>query len=422
MPNPHESTIKAIAEVLQISDDEIENCRYPDEAVVPKQVLDSLAARFGFSNPDADVDLKLSYLHKASEDLRALQERVEELDKNNTDLGETENRANEALAVGNFELADRELGILEVVQENNRTIREISKQAKIRFERGKTALLALDFPLAMQHFSVAADYFSAFDINRAAQTAYDAGNVMNKHGVRYGVDLLENAIAIANQSEGIWTKKANLRKWATVKNLSGTIFLDHAMRRQGSDKDELLQKAIGEFDLSLSFRESVHDACWAMVKNNLGVAYRERSKEEAGAAKKASLQKSYTATADALSVLKKPTNPEWWASANFNMGYTQQLRAVAVGGAEGLLFAREAEKHLNRCQKVFKRGNYATQWAQANGIAALVYGFKSGVTTDDRDDLLRIARSKIDGAIEAIDPALAPYLLKEAQLRKQSLS
>lgn len=422
VPNPQETTVKAIADVLKISDDLIENCRYPDETVVPKQVLDSLAVRFGYSNPDGDADLVLSYLHKASEDMRALQERIEELDNKKIDSRKTENRANEALAVGNFELADKELEILETVQKNDRTVPEIWTLAQIRFERGRTALLALDFPRAMQHFSAAVDYFSAFDVNRAAQTAYDAGLVMNNHGVRYGVDLLEDAIAMTTRSKGIWTKEANFRKWAGVMNLSGTIFLDHAMRKQGSDKGDFLQKSIGDFNLSLSFREKVHDADWAIVRNNLGVAFRETSEEEVGADKRVSLQKSYTALADALSVFKKPTNPDSWAIANFNMGYTQQLRAVATGGAEGLLFAREAEKHLNRCQSVFKKESHSTQWAQANGIVALVYGFKSSVTTDERDDLMRTAHFKIDDAIEAIDPALAPYLLREAQLQKKSLS
>ncbi|WP_281967164.1 helix-turn-helix domain-containing protein [Roseovarius nanhaiticus] len=420
VPNPHQATIKAICEELEIDDEAVEICRYPDTMAVPKETIDKLAERFGYLKSDADLNEKLSYLNKVPEDIRQLKARLEGIERYEEAVQDRKKRIDAALDESEFEIAEIELGYLVSLQKTEKTLPQVRVQAQLQFERAKASLFSRKIGQAVDQFKEAANYFLSFDDNRCAQVAYDAADFMKYHAVRYDIDLLEAAKELCDVSDSIWTSATSPKKWAMVRNLVSTLYIDRGMQLSHQIGHDMYVKSLTELERARSVVDEVRDADWALVRNNEGVAYREMSRSLQKAAARENLVAAVKAHTETLHLFKKRDKPIWWAAVRYNLGYSIYLKALLSNRTEVEKLTDDAEDWLIKSQTVFRRNQYPTEWAQANELIGLVNGIRAIHDRSNRANLNRTAREMLDSAIEAIDPAQAPGILKRVVLSRRS--
>ena len=110
-----------------------------DEAVrseVPRELLESLVQRYGHENPDAPVADLGAFLKAKAEEWKALKARLAALEVADARLGNAMAAAEAALGRAAFDEAEALLAEAEVLQQAERTLAEVRKQADLRLVAG----------------------------------------------------------------------------------------------------------------------------------------------------------------------------------------------------------------------------------------------------------------------------------------------
>jgi len=188
--NPHPKTIDPIISVLKITDAEIQQCvtsstkaefteldRAYREA---RNLIDAVALQFEISKPNATLAELDDFLRAKAAEWAALRDRIAAIELDAQVNEAILQRALSALAEGNFEEVDTLLADAESDYQDQRTMIEVRKQAKIRITRGDSRFLAGDPTGALAHYKTASEFFRAFDeremagvINELAHRVYE---------------------------------------------------------------------------------------------------------------------------------------------------------------------------------------------------------------------------------------------------------
>lgn len=192
--NPHPKTIDPLINVLGITKGELEQCAdisqdSPDETLQvayreASELIQMLANRFEYSNPDASLqDLNMYLIGKAHEFLE-LREKLSKLDAIEDDIGNLRDQAISCLEAGNFEDVDEFLEQAEHKQLLTQTLKHIGKQAELRVLRGDSKVLEGQWDTAYGHYEAAALYFELFDKSEMFDAFQNLGRRLYELGRR----------------------------------------------------------------------------------------------------------------------------------------------------------------------------------------------------------------------------------------------
>lgn len=176
---PHPKTIDPIIATLKITDEEIEECARHEGAVIDpdldrayreaRNLIEALAYQFEHAHPEcsfADLD---EFLRAKAREWKHLRARVETIDASEEGISDCKDKAAIALSEGRFDQADSILAELEDRFQQERTLKEVTKQSEIRVTRGDACLMNEDPEGAAQHYLKAARYFQPFSEEEMAR-------------------------------------------------------------------------------------------------------------------------------------------------------------------------------------------------------------------------------------------------------------
>jgi len=195
---------------------------------LPTNQLDNLAQRFGHENPDAPQEKLVDFLKETAKEWQALKERLANL----------RGAAEGAPATGDFAEADARLADAEEMQQAERTLAEVRKQAEVRQARGMAALI--------------------------------------------GGDGLVEAIRLFEVNLVRWSQADAPQDWAMTQNNFATALGDRANRTEGAAGAALLGWAVEAYDAALEVFTPEFGPYHTNTKSNLDAAREELAARETG--------------------------------------------------------------------------------------------------------------------------------------------
>ncbi|WP_147250402.1 helix-turn-helix domain-containing protein [Thalassospira lucentensis] len=171
--NPHPRTIDPLLVALGVSEPEIAKCAeeanyHPDDNLTEayshiESTLRKVAEQFENENPRANFDEITQFLESKAREYANLKQQMNEILESSEGVSNSIQSASSQIEVGNIEGAMGFLKIAEDTQLQEKTIKQIRKQASISITRGNCAFLQDDLALCYQCYERAALYLSHFD-------------------------------------------------------------------------------------------------------------------------------------------------------------------------------------------------------------------------------------------------------------------
>ena len=192
----------------------------------------------------------------------------------------------------------------------------------------------------------------------------------------WGIKANNVEIAIAGYSLAleVYTKEAFPEKWAMIQNNLGVAYYD----RIWGEKAENLEQAIAAYEKALQVRtQEAFPEKWAMTQDNLGNAYDDRIWGE----KAENLEQAIAAHQKALKVFTRESFPEKWAMTQSNLGNAYKER-IWGEKAENLEQAIAAYK---KALKVVTKQAFPFEWAMTQNNLGNVYSQR--IAGDRRENL-----------------------------------
>jgi transcriptional regulator with XRE-family HTH domain len=353
--NPHASTVDALCVALNISREERMECYAAAGASLPPRLLETLALRFGYDNPQAaETDLE-AFLKNKAEEFRQMQARLAQITAVEAEVAELLTAANRALEEGDFDLADRRLAEAEGVQLATTTLVALERQCELRFARGQAALLAGDVATAVSHWEAAAKFFRYLARTTEAEKRFAYCDELRAYGYRYrSVPALKAAAAGLQANLQIWTRAASLRDWCRAMIALGGSNLRLAQFDHDAHYSAHLAAARAAYDaVRLACSEAVLPYYYAVSGGNLANVLSERKAAASDAEYVDNLERGLVFRLSGLGNLKVETWPEEWGIFQHNIGlsYIQLAQAAPDGGAKRDLI-EHAVDHLEQSFEV----------------------------------------------------------------------
>jgi transcriptional regulator with XRE-family HTH domain len=222
LANPQARTVDALCVALDISRDERAVCHPAAASGLPARLLEKLARHFGAEMPQATEEELESFLMAKAEEFRQMRERLEKLGATEGRISELVNAANAALGEGDFPTADDLLKEAEAVQMQSSTVVALRKQAELRIERGKAALVSSEVAAAARHFERSSQYFSGVDAALEAENLHECAAELRYYGYRYkSTEALYEARSALQKNLDIWAQAEDAEQWCRTKNALG---------------------------------------------------------------------------------------------------------------------------------------------------------------------------------------------------------
>jgi transcriptional regulator with XRE-family HTH domain len=450
---PHAKTIDALVVFFNITEEELERCRKhgrfkstdAETIGLPRELLENLALRFEHNNPDAPDDELIAHLKGKAQELKAIKQRLAEIEGAIDGLGNQIASANAALEKGLFDEADDILAAVEELQQEERTLKEITAQSKIRFARGDAALFAGRSSSAASHYVKAAGYFSGFGndkvadtLSEAAQNIYEFQRRSPKPDFKDAIDLAARALELTDAKDTLvsWAQardqlallQQNEAKergenssilinqaidsliellslqipelenfdWASFMILLGNCYLERGHRRDNDEWENDIDAAIRTFDDTANdSRIDSLDLHRCHMHNNISAAYIYKSRRCSDDQRQALKSKAKKALERAIELSAAEGQLDVWSAAHFNLG---KLLAEAASDKdlsekapeidhEAAIFLKvQSIAALNASAEGFAASGFSLQFAGAQlslGRALLDYALLSATTTKE---------------------------------------
>lgn len=399
---PQAKTVSALCAVLNISQDERANCHPSSDKRLPSKLLETLADQFGIENPEASEETLESFLRAKAIEFREMQERLTALTKTDARISNLLAAAQDALEVGQFDNADDRLADAEEIQQEEHTLAQVRKQAGLRAERAKAALLLGDVEKAFKHFNVAAGFFSSFDHSEQAKHLYDAGLALREYGMRHPGRAVELSVAAYESALKIWTPDEHPKQWGDTMNGLGICFRRLGTRATGNLGRSFLEKAIEAHRAALTVRSRYeYPRLWARTQNNLAAALRHLGTLIGGTDGKNFVAQAIEVYQLTFEVRTRQNLPAGWGESMNNMAIAQRVLGVLTGGADG---ARRLSESVATCLfalEVRTRQKYPFAWANTqDNLARAQIHLGEILGGDDGVELFRNALTACDSALE----------------------
>jgi transcriptional regulator with XRE-family HTH domain len=407
--NPHAKTVDALCIALDISRNERAACHSAPASGLPTRLLEKLARHFGTEMPEATEEELEVFLMAKAEEFREMRERLEKLAATEGRISELVNAANAALAEGDFETADGLLKEAEAVQMQSSTIVALTKQAELRIERGKAALVNGEVAAAAAHFERSSRYFSGIDAELEAENRHECATQLRFYGYRYkNAEALYEARAALQKNLDIWGEDEHSEQWCQTKNaLGGTNW-----RLSQFDVPE---HAIQHLTDAKQHYEGVRTRCsdeilpkaFATAGLDLANVYSDRTTATSVDDYKSNLQKALSLQLSALRVFSKAEDPRAWGIVQHNLGCA--YIALAKVRSEEAQSIRDIECAIRHAELSFEVRNpedslqYWLASCRTLGEALLDLSAHSGIENPDQyarraEEVLRGAAARISGS------------------------
>lgn len=261
---PHVKTIDPLVVYFNITKEEIENCRkgglFTEEEQssigLNRQLIENLALRFEHGNPDAPDSELFSYLKDKADEFKRLKMRLENLEAVSSSLHNQIASAKAALEAGQFSEADTILAAAEEFQQEARTLREIRAQSQIRFARGDAALFSGEGNIAAEHYTKAADYFSAFNKQESASVLTEGAGQIYEYERRTLNPNFQRAIEMATSALKLLSRESNRKLWVLTKYRLGLL---QQVQARATRSRILLENAIKTSEEALTYADNTID-------------------------------------------------------------------------------------------------------------------------------------------------------------------
>ncbi|MGB0853732.1 MAG: helix-turn-helix domain-containing protein [Pikeienuella sp.] len=282
--NPQQGTVDALAVALNLTADDIAACRDAGAGMDPR-LLEILSLQFGHDNPGASAEEHEAFLREKAKDYRALTARMADLRKMDARMDNLLSAAEAALAAGDFDGADDRLADAEEMQQAERTLVEVQKQAAIRTQRADNALLRGDAGRAYEHFAAAAGFVVPFAAVAAAEMRHVFFVRLYNHALRFSGPGFEGAAALSRENLKTYPREGDPQNWAMTQNNLAIALCDQAARVEGEAGAALLAEAVTAYRAALEVRTRAdHPVAWAMTQENLAIALRDMADQMPGEA------------------------------------------------------------------------------------------------------------------------------------------
>lgn len=320
--NPHASTIDALCVALNISRQERMECYAPGEGNLPPRLLENLALRFGYDNPQAcEADLE-AFLRNKAEEFRQMKARLARIMEIEGEVAGLVAAASDALQDADFDLADARLGEAERVHLNATTMVALERQWELRLARGQASLLAGDVAMATTHWEAGAGYFRPFDRNTEAEKRYGFSNELRAYGYRYAsVPALEAAATALRTNLEIWGQARSPQGWCRVMVALGGTCLRLAQFDHSERYPVHISTARAAYEAVRSASsEAVLPYYYAISGGNLANVLSERKVAKSDVEYVWNLKRGLELRLSGLSALDPAQWPEEWGIFQHNVG------------------------------------------------------------------------------------------------------
>jgi DNA-binding SARP family transcriptional activator len=287
----------------------------PEVPGLPRDALENLALRFGHENPDAPQAQLIDFLKAKAAEWKLLRARLAALEAGDARLANIRGAAEGAIERGDFDGAEAILAAAEELQQAERTLAEVRKQADVRKARAETLLLKGDTDAAAKHFEAAAGFLVPFDRMEAASSLHSSANRLVEHARRFGGSGFRCAVEFYRRNLEVRTQSAYPVDWAATQYALGIALARQAERTAAPGGEKLFGEAAAAHRAALEvYRRAEHPEDWAKTQSNLGLALVVLATRGGyGAPQAALLAEAVLAFRAALQVQTRAEHPVEWA-------------------------------------------------------------------------------------------------------------
>ena len=407
--SPQQATIDALVVALQLTQDQLRDCRSPSEVELPRAILESLVQRFGHKNPDASVSELEAYLKAKSREFNDLKIHNEKLLLEDSRLSATLESAKEALASADFQAADRWYEHADQLQAQASKA-AIERQAEIRWQRFRLALLQEDTLAAAAHAKSASETIKPIERHWATNMLMIAAQELHSYGQRFGgsgsMQAIEMWRAVLNgEEEDFHEKQAEL----AINNL-GSACTSQGKLVGGPTGRRLLKEGESLLVGLLEHLSPSRDLfIWCAVHATLSENVREQAHLELPPVNVNYVIRSIEYGRVALEFLAKDDDPELWGVTQNNLALSYLSLAECKETESDMIAALEtALKKHSEAASAFDPSNNAEHWATTKnnlGITARRLGDLSTGTSKEQ---------YLEMAVEAYSDALTVRRFEKA--------
>ncbi len=374
--NPHTTTVQRIADVLDVSPQEID-ALHRQAQMTPAEQLDAvptlsrnqlelLATRFEIERAFEMSDPKLRQLLKGKaeeyrtyraqfDNIENYRAKMESLDDRLPAIHNLKGAAQEAAGRLDFEEVETLLSRVDEV--------ETEIAAETKETRARNALLRGRVEQAYTLLTAAADSFASVDPLEVARRKGRYAEQLYHHGLRYGGTGLGRAADMCRAASGIFTEADHPVQWATAMQNLALALREQGTRTGGAEGAALLAEAVESYRAALRvFTEADHPVQRAMTMQNLAVALQEQGTRTGGTEGAALLGEAVESYRAALRVLTEADHPVDWAMTMQNLAIALEMQGTRTGGAEGAALLAEAVESYRAALRVRTEADHPVQW------------------------------------------------------------
>gem|GEM_PF-1079987 len=373
VPNPQQKTIDALVVALNISPEELAECRNPPDApTLPPDLLENLSQRFGHDNPDAPPEELAQYLKDKAKDYKALQSQLDALKETDKRIENLVGAAKGALSQGHFEKAQSLYAGAREIQRRERTEPALKQEQALYWAEAESHLFNDNATKAAESFDEGAKVLASLGKDDVGYARQEAAEKLYEHGRRYGGDGLEAAIMLWQKNLKTWTKTAEPENWAMTQNNLALALQNEGTRAGGETGVAGLEEAVTAYRQALVvYTREAHPVNWAVTQNNLANALQVQG-TRAGGETGVSLQKeAVTAYRYALGVYTREAHPVQWAMSQMNLANALQAHGTRAGGETGVALLEESVTAYRKALEVRTREAHPADWAMTQNNLAI---------------------------------------------------
>ena len=417
--SPQAKTVDALCVALGISPQERAACHAPPIDSLPSRLLEKLARHFGRDMPDATEEELGAFLMEKAEEFEEMRERLKTLAASEGRISELINAANAALAQGDFATADDLLRQAEAVQLQTTTTIALRKQAQLRIERGKAALVMGDIEAAARHFERSSHYFSGIDADLEADNRHECASELRYYGYRYeSCDALRAARSALELNLLTWKKDGHLEKWCQTKSALGAV----ALRMAEFDIPEnailhLTEAKLQDEDVLAACSEKVLPKSFAIASADLANIISKRCLADSVEQYESNLRRALSLQLSALRFFSESDDPRLWGILQHNLGCSYiNLSNVRNDEAKSAGDIENAIRHLELSFNVRNPEESLQFWvASCRSLAEALLNMSTYSITKDSGYYARRASDVLNRAAARISPGEHPHQWAELQ-------
>lgn len=425
MKRPQQRTIDALAVALNLTSDDIDECRRPDRspddaytrAYGESAALFRFVARmFGHHNPQASISDHVRFLEEAADSYQTLRGELTALRSEDASVVENVDRIEHALARGHIRDAQELLGRART-DTTTRFAEPVRQLVQLRTMEARVALFAQDADAAANHFATALRLLVELDPTVAADTGTEFIRQLLRHGAWFGGSAHCHAVRLARELFEATASAPSRHTHAIVCKQLADALARLAVNQASPDRTDTLHEAIDLYENALGHFEANDEAEYvATTLNNLGIVWQDLG-ETLGA------HEGPRAFEHAIAAFERSLDGHEHRDDVEKQSETQNNLGCALHGLARLGQGADVVQLLNRAVDAFEESLLlrslaapGMEWASTkNNMGNALLGLAECATGAARAGYLKRAIDAYQQALIVRKPEEAPVLWAETQ-------